>query len=82
MSIKKCHKHSQISGNYKAIIFYARKSLLCNDQHGLMKKEKGLFNVIMPAFDKGQVVKLLVVFFFINFQKIIKKILVYTGTMD
>ena len=55
MSIKKCQKHSQISGSYKAIIFYARKSLLYNDQHGLMKKEKGLFNVIMPAFDKGQV---------------------------
>ena len=55
MSIKKCHKHSQISGNCKAIIFYARKSLLYNDQHGLMKKEKGLFNVIMSAFDKGQV---------------------------
>ena len=60
-SIKECllknainfaEKHTKIS---EAIIFHARKSLLFNGQHIWIKKEGGLFDVTMGAFDGAEV---------------------------
>ena len=82
-AINFAEQHTKISEKHKAIIFHARKSLLFNDQHVWIKKEGGLFGVTMGTFDGADVCELLVIFFFISFQKIIiKRILVYTGTKD
>ena len=39
----------------KAITYHARKSLLFNSQDGCIKKEGGLFDVIIGAFDGVEV---------------------------
>ena len=76
-SIKECllknainfaEKHTKIS---EAIIFHTRKSLLFNGQHIWIKKEGGLFDVTMGAFNGAEVC-----------EAITKKILGYTETMD
>ena len=63
-SIKECllknamnfaEQHIKISENDKAIIFHARKSLLFNGQQVWIKKERGLFDVIMGAFNGAEV---------------------------
>ena len=62
-SIKECllknainftEQHTEISEKDKAIIFHARKSLLFNGQHVWIKKEGGLFDVTMGAFDGAE----------------------------
>ena len=58
MSIKKCHKFRWTT--YRTIlknktIFHARKSLLFNGRCVWIKKEGGLFNVTMGAFNGAEV---------------------------
>ena len=48
-------QHTEISEKDKAIMFHARKSLLFNGQHVSIKKEGGLFDVTMGAFDGAEV---------------------------
>ena len=48
-------QHTYTSENDKAIIFHARKYLLFNGQHVWIKKEGGLFDVTMRAFDGAEV---------------------------
>ena len=48
-------QHTEISEKDKAIIFHARKSLLFNGQHVWIKKNGGLFDVTMGAFDGAEV---------------------------
>ena len=59
MSIKDvinfAEQHTEISEKDKAIIFHARKYLLFNDQHVWIKKEGGLFDVNMGAFNGAEV---------------------------
>ena len=63
-SIKECllknainfaEQHTEISEKDKAIIFHARKSLLFNGQGVWIKKEGGLFDVTIGAFDEAEV---------------------------
>ena len=63
-SIKECQlnkstnfdeQHTEISGKYKTIICHARKSVLFNGQHVWIKKEGGLFDVTMGAFNGAEV---------------------------
>ena len=63
-SIKEClsknainfaEQHAEISEKDKAIIFHARKSLLFIGQHVWIKKDGGLFDVTMGAFDGAEV---------------------------
>ena len=47
-----------IPENDKKIINYARKSLLFNKQQTWIKKESGLFDVTMGAYDGAEVYEL------------------------
>ena len=59
MSIKKCvnftGQHTVMSKKDKAIIFCTRKSPVFNDQHVWIKKEGGIFDVTIAAFDEAYV---------------------------
>ena len=54
-AINSAVQHTEISRKDKATIFHARKSLLFNGQHVFTKKEGGLFDVAMGAFDGTEV---------------------------
>ena len=62
-------QHTDISEKDKAIIFHARKSLLFNDQHVWIKKEGGLFDVTMGAFDGAEVCEAVGNFLLYQFSK-------------
>ena len=53
-TINFAEQHTEISEKDKAIIFHGRKSLLFNGQHVWIKKEGGLFDVTMGAFDGAE----------------------------
>ena len=48
-------EYKKVSEKSKTIIFHARKSLHFNGQHVWIKKEGGLFNITMGAFDGAEV---------------------------
>ena len=50
--------YTLLSDNDKAIIHHARKSLLFNDQQTWIKRDNGLFDVTMEAYDGVEVYKL------------------------
>ena len=50
--------YTLLSDNDKAIIHHARKSLLFNDQQTWIKRDNGLFDVTMEAYDGMEVYKL------------------------
>ena len=50
--------HTHISDDDKAIIYHARKSLLFNDQQTWIKRDSGLFDVTMGAYDGAEVCEL------------------------
>ena len=50
--------HTELSEEDKTIIYHSRKSLLFNNQHVWIKKEGGLFDVTMGAFDGAEVCEL------------------------
>ena len=50
--------HTQLTEEEKVIIKHSRKSLLFNNQHTWIKKEGGLFDVTMGAFDGAEVCEL------------------------
>ena len=53
-AINFAEQHTEISEKDKAIIFHVRKSLLFNGQHVWIKKEGGLFDVTIGAFDGAE----------------------------
>ena len=57
-ALKFAEKHTQITDQEKSIIHQARKSLLFNNEHVWMKKEGGLSDVTMGAFDGEEVCEL------------------------
>ena len=52
------HTHTHLSDDDKAIIHHARKSLLFNDQQTWIKRDSGLFDVTMGAYDGAEVCEL------------------------
>ena len=50
--------NTEITEEEKTIIYHARKSLLYNNEHVWIKKEGGLFDVTMGAFDGAEVCEL------------------------
>ena len=83
MSIKECllknaiyfaEQHTEISENNKTIIFHARKSLLFNGQNVWIKKEGGVFDVTMGAFNGAEVCEAVGNFALSLFKKLLKKI--------
>ena len=61
-SLDFAEKHIKISTEDKAIIKHARKSLLFNKQETWIKKESGLFDVTMGAYDGAEVCELVGIF--------------------
>ena len=61
-SLDFAEKHIKISTEDKAIIKHARKSLLLNKQQTWIKKESGLFDVTMGAYDGAEVCELVGIF--------------------
>ena len=55
-------KYIKVSSEGKAIIKYARKSLLFNKQQTWVKKESGFFDVTMGAYDDAEVCELVGIF--------------------
>ena len=55
-------KYIKVSNEDKVIIKYARKSLLFNKQQIWIKKESGLFDVTMGAYDVVEVCELVEIF--------------------
>ena len=55
-------KHIKVSSEDKAIVKHARKSLLHNKQQIWIKKESGLFDVTMGAYDGAEVCELVEIF--------------------
>ena len=72
-AIKFAKQHTKISEKDKAIIFHARKSLLFNGQHVWIKKEGGLFDVTMGAFDGAEVCETVGNFLLYQLSKIYNK---------
>ena len=50
--------HTHLPDDDKAIIHHARKSLLFNDQQTWIKRDSGLFDVTMRAYDGAEVCEL------------------------
>ena len=65
-SLDFAEKYTKVSSENKAIIKHSRKSMLFNKQQTSIKKESGLFDVTMGAYDGVEVCEL--VGFFIPFQ--------------
>ena len=59
-------KYTKVTSEDKAIIKHARNSLLSNKQQIWIKKESGLFDVMMGAYDGAEVVNLLEFLYFIS----------------
>ena len=57
-SLDFAEKYKKVSSEDKAIIKHARTSLLFNKQQTLIKKESGLFDVTMGAYDGAEVCEL------------------------
>ena len=57
-ALKFAESYRDISDEDKSIINHSRKSLLFNNQQALIKKESGLFDVTMGAYDVAEVCEL------------------------
>ena len=65
-SLDFAEKYTKVISEDKVIIKHARKSLLFNKQQIWIKKESGLFDVMMGAYDGAEVVNLLEFLYFIS----------------
>ena len=71
-----------MSDEDKCIINHSRESLLFNNQQAWIKRESGLFNVTMGAYDGAEVCELVGSFLLHQLSKnIIKKTLAYIKMM-
>ena len=66
-------KYIKVSSEDKAIIKYARKSLLFNKQQIWVKKESGLFDVTMGAYDGAEFCELVEIFILYQLSRIYNK---------
>ena len=62
-------KYIKVSTEDKAIIKHARKSLLFNKQQTWMKRESGLFDLTMGAYDGAEVCELVGIFILYQFSR-------------
>ena len=60
-ALKLAEEYIDIPTDNKAIIKHARKSLLFNKRETWMKKDSGLFDVAMGAFDGAEACKLVAI---------------------
>ena len=65
--------HTHLSVYDKAIIHLARKSLLFNNQQTWIKRDSGLFNVTMGAYDEAEVCELVGNYLFYKLSKLYEK---------
>ena len=73
--------YNKVSSEDKAIIKHARKYLLLNKQQSWIKKEIGLFDVTMGAYDGAEVYGLVGIFIFYQLScKYNKKSSIYKET--
>ena len=66
-------KYIKVSNEDKAIIKHARTSLLFNKQQTWIKKESGLFDVTMGAYDGAEVCELAGIFILYQLSRICDK---------
>ena len=66
-------KYIKVTSEDKAIIKHARKSLLFNKQQIWIKKESGLFDVTMDAYDGAEVCELVGIFILYQLSRIYNK---------
>ena len=66
-------KYIKVTSEDKAIIKHARKSLLFNKQQIWIKKESGLFDVTMGAYDGAEVCELVGIFILYQLSRIYNK---------
>ena len=72
-SLDFAEKYTKVISEDKAIIKHARKSLLFNKQQIWIKKESGLFDVMMGAYDAAEVCELVEIFILYQLSRICKK---------
>ena len=65
--------HTFLSDDDKEIIHHTRKSLLFNDQQTWIKKDSGLFDVTMEAYDGAEVCELVGNYLLYELSKLYKK---------
>ena len=65
--------HTHLSDDDKAIIHHARKSLLLNDQQTWIKRDSGLFDVTMGAYDGAEVCELVGTYLLYEIAKLYEK---------
>ena len=81
--MKFAEEYIDIPTDDKAVIKHARKSLLFNESETWMKKDTGLFDVAMGAFDGQKYVNLSAISYSTNYLKNTKeRIPLYTAMMD
>ena len=66
-AINFAEKLVHITNEDKVIIKHARKSLLYNNSEPWMKKDSGLFDVTLGAYDEAEVCELVGTFLYTNF---------------
>ena len=72
-SLDFAEKYIKVTSEDKAIIKHARKSLLFNKQQIWIKKESGLFDVTMGAYDGAEVCELVGIFILYQLSRIYNK---------
>ena len=65
--------HTLLSDEDKAITQHARKSLLFNDQQAWIKRDSGLFDVTMIAYDGAEVCELIGKYLLYELSKLYEK---------
>ena len=65
--------HTHLSDDDKAIIPHTRKSLLFNDQETWIKRDSGLFDVTMGAYDGAEVCELVESYLLYELSKLYEK---------
>ena len=65
--------HALLSDDSKAIIHHTRKSLLLNDQHTWIKRDSGLFDVMMGAYNGAEVCDLVGNYLLYKLSKLYKR---------
>ena len=72
-SLDFAEKYTKVISEDKVIIKHARKSLLFNKQQIWIKKESGLFDVMMGAYDGAEVCELVEIFILYQLSRICNK---------
>ena len=72
-SLDSAEKYIKVTSENKAIIKHVRKSLLFNKQQIWIKKERGLFDVTMGAYDSAEVCEIVGIFIFYQLSRIYNK---------